>query len=59
MTADKRLHFLNSLSDDETKAMTWRLADLEHVSNQLERDICGITSNEQMRFKKEFSLRLI
>jgi hypothetical protein len=35
------------------------LADTELVTIQLEREICGITSNEQMRFKKEFSIRMI
>jgi hypothetical protein len=59
MTADKRLQFQNRLSDAETEAMSWSLADSERVTNQLEREIYGITSNEQMRFKKEFSLRLI
>jgi len=36
--------------------MTWSLADTEHVTNQLERGIYGITLNEQKRFKKEFSI---
>jgi len=59
MTADKRLQFQNRLSDAETKATSWSLADSERVTNQLEREIYGITSNEQMRFKKEFSLHWI
>jgi hypothetical protein len=39
--------------------MTWSLADTEHVTIQLEREIYGITSNEQICFKKEYSLRFI
>jgi len=59
MTADMRLQFQNRLSDAEAEATTWSLADSERVTNQLEREIYGITSNEQMRFKKEFSLHFI
>ena len=59
MTADKRLQFQIRLSDAETDATTWSLADTERVTNQLEREIYGITSNEQKRFKKEFSIRMI
>ena len=59
MTADKRLQFQNRQCDAETEATTRSLADSEHVSKQLEREIYSITSNEQMRFKNKFSLRLI
>jgi hypothetical protein len=59
MTADKRLQFQICLSDAETDATTWSLADTERVTNQLEREIYGITSNEQKRFKKEFSIPMI
>jgi len=59
MTADKRLQFQILLSAAETDATTWSLADMERVTIQLEREIYGITSNEQKRFKKEFSIRLI
>jgi hypothetical protein len=59
MTADKRVQFQNRLSNAETEATASSLADSELVTNQLEREIYGITSNEQMRFQKEFSLRLI
>jgi len=51
MTPDKRQHFQICLSDAETDAMTWSLADTEHVTNQLKRVIYGITSNEQKQFK--------
>jgi len=46
MTADKRLPFHDCLSDAETEVTTWSLADTERVTNQLEREIYGITSNE-------------
>jgi hypothetical protein len=51
MTADKRVQFHIRLSDAATEANTWSLADTERVTNQLEREIYGITSNEQKRFK--------
>ena len=59
MTADKRLQFQIRLSDAETEATTWSLADMERVTDQLEREISGITSTEQKPLKKEFSIRLI
>ena len=59
MTADKRLQFHIRLSDAETEAMTWSLADAECVTIQRERETYGITSNEQKRFRKEFSIHLI
>jgi len=59
MTADKRLQFGLRLSDAETEATTWSLADTEHVTNQVEREIYGITLNEQKQFKTELSIRLI
>jgi hypothetical protein len=59
MTADKRLQFQIRLSDAETEATTWSLADTERVIIQLEREIYSFTSNEQKRFKKEFSISLI
>jgi hypothetical protein len=39
--------------------MTWRLADMEPVTYQLEREIDGIISYEHKRFKTEFSICLI
>jgi hypothetical protein len=59
MTADKQLEFQIRLSDSETEATTWSLADTERVTNQLEREIYGITSNEKKRFTTEFSIHLI
>jgi hypothetical protein len=59
MTADKRLQFQIRLSDAETEATTLSLADTERVIIQLEREIYSFTSNEQKRFKKEFSISLI
>jgi hypothetical protein len=46
-------------SDAETEATTWSLADTEHASLQLEREIYGITLNEQKWVMMEFSIRLI
>ena len=59
MSSDKRLHFRNCLTHAEIEATTWCLTDTERVTIQLEREINGITSNEQMRFKKEFSIGMI
>jgi len=53
MTADQRLQFEVRLSDAEIEATTWSLADPEQVTNQLEREIHGITLNEQKHFKTE------
>ena len=43
MTTEKRLQFQIRLSDAETEATTWSLADIQRVTNQLERVIYGIT----------------
>jgi len=59
MSADTRLQFRNRSSDAGREATTWNLADTEHVTNQLERKIHGITSNTLKRIKEEFSIRLI
>jgi len=59
MTADKRVQFPVCLSDAEIEATTWSIGDTDHVVNQLEREIHGITSKDQMRFTKEFSISLI
>jgi hypothetical protein len=59
MTADKRLQFQIRLSNAETEVTTWSLADTECVTNQREREIYGITSNELTRVNTEFSIRMI
>ena len=59
ITPDKGLQFQICLSIAGTEATTWRLADTERVTIQLARENIGITSNEQKRFKKEFSIRMI
>jgi len=46
MTADKRVEFQVRLSDAETEATTWSLADIDRIVSQLEREIHVITSNE-------------
>jgi len=59
MTLNKRVEFQVRLSDAETEATTWSLADIDCIVSQLEREIYRITSNEQMPFKQELSIRLI
>jgi hypothetical protein len=59
MTTDKREQFQVCPSDPETEATTWSITDTDRIVCQLEREIYGITSNEQMLFKNEFSIRLI
>jgi len=59
MTADTRVEFQVRLSDAETEATAWSLADIDRIVSRLEREIDGITSNEQMRFKQELSKLLI
>ena len=59
MTADKRVQFQVCLSDAVIEATTRRIADTDRVVNQLEWEIYGITLKDQMRFRKEFSIRLV
>jgi len=59
MTADKRVQFQVCLSDAEIEATTWSIADTDRVVIQLEREIYGITLKDQMRFREEFSIRLV
>jgi len=59
MTADKPVQFQACLSDAEIKATPWSIAETDHVVNLVERDICGITSKDQMRLTTEFSIRSV
>jgi len=59
MTADKHVQFQVYLSDAEIAATTWGIPDTDCVLNQLKREIYRITSKDQMRFTKEFSIRLV
>jgi hypothetical protein len=59
MAADKSVQFQVRLSDVEIEATTWSIADPDRVVNQLEREIYRITFKDQMRFTKEFSIRLV
>jgi hypothetical protein len=59
MTAVKRLQFRLRQSDAQNEATTRSFADTECITIQVEREIYGITSNEQKRFKMEFSISLI
>jgi len=59
MTTDKYEEYFVCLSNAETKVTTWSIADMDCIVNQLERESNGITSYEQMQFKKELSIYLI
>lgn len=59
MTADTRVEFQLCLSDSKTQATGWNIADKDRIVSKLEREVYGITSKEQMRFKKEGSISLI
>jgi len=59
MTADMCVQFQVCLSDVEIEDTPWSIADTNCIVNQLEREICDITSKDQMRFTKEFSIRLV
>jgi len=59
MTANKSVQFQVCQSDAEIEATTGSIADTNRVVNQLEREIYGITSNDQMQSTKEFSIRLV
>jgi len=59
MATDKPRQCLICQSKAETEAVTSSLADMERIINRLEREVYGITLNEQKWFKKEFSIHLI
>jgi len=46
MTANKSVEFQIHLSDAETKATTWSIADTDHMASHIPRQIHGIYSNE-------------
>jgi hypothetical protein len=58
-TADNIVEFQVRQSDDETAATTCSIADTDRIVSHLEEKINAITWNEQMRFNKEWSIRLI
>jgi len=59
MTANNCVQFQVCLSDAGIEATTWTNADMNHVGNQLERDIYGTTSKDQMRFTKKVSFHIV
>ena len=59
MTADEGVEFQVRLSDAESEATTSNIADTDCIVHIQEREIYMITSNGQMRFKMELSIRLI
>jgi len=59
MTTEKRVQFLDCLSDSDPEAATWSITDKDRLVNQLERELDGMTLKDQMRFMKESSIRLV
>jgi len=58
ITADMWMHCQIRLSNAESEAMPSSFADTERVTEQMEREIHGITSNEQKQLLKEISIHL-
>ena len=56
MSLNKLVGFQVGLSDGSTEATTFSITDMDHVGNQREREIYGITSSHQMQFNMEFSI---
>jgi hypothetical protein len=59
ITPNMELQFQICLPVAETEATSWFLADTQQVTNQVERENLGITSNEQTLGKTELSMRLM
>jgi len=59
MNIEKRVQFRVCPADAEMETTTWSNADTDRVMNQLEGEIDGITSKDQMQFTKKFSIRLV
>jgi len=53
------VQFQVCLSHAEIETTTWSITDADRFVNQLQREIYGITSKDQMRFTNVFSLRLV
>jgi hypothetical protein len=59
MTADMPLLLQICLPNAATDVPTLSMADMERVTDQLDREIFLITSNKQKLFKMEFTICLI
>jgi hypothetical protein len=59
MAAENRVKFDVHISYAETEATTWSIADTDRIVHQPKREIYSITSNEQICFKRQLSIRLI
>jgi hypothetical protein len=59
IAVNNHVEFQICLSDAETEATTWSIADTDHIVNKLEREIYNITSKDQLQFKKEFLIHLV
>jgi hypothetical protein len=58
-TTDKCVQFQVYLSKVDIKASTRSITDIDHVVNQLAREIDSTTSTVQMPLTKEFSMELV
>jgi len=45
ITTDQCVEFHVSLGDGKTAATTWSIADMDHIVNQLESEMYGISVN--------------
>jgi hypothetical protein len=59
ITANMRVEFQVCLSDAEIDPTIFRMADLNCIVNPLEREMYGITSNDQMGFRQGFSIHVV
>jgi len=59
MTADECVDFQVAVFNAETEATTWSIADTDRIVNQQQREMYGITLNEQIGFSREFSISLV
>jgi hypothetical protein len=59
MAADDSVQFHVWLADAEIQATMWSLGEPDHVLNQFERAIYGITSQGQIWLTQEFSIFLV
>jgi len=59
MTTNTLVEFQVGLSGAESEASTWNIADNDRITIPHNRELYGITSNQPMRFRTEFSIHLI
>jgi len=59
MTAYKHVLSQAIQSGMDIQATTWSICGTDHFLSLLESEIYGITSNDQIQFRKEFSIHLM